>query len=43
MLLSKDGGSTWSTILNGVKEANWDKLVHYEIVPDERLITAHIL
>jgi hypothetical protein len=29
--------------LEKVREASWDKLVHYEIVPDERIITTHLL
>ena len=30
-------------ILEKVREASWDKLVHYELVPDERIIANHLL
>jgi hypothetical protein len=30
-------------VLERVREAAWDKLVHYEMVPDTRVIATHLL
>jgi hypothetical protein len=30
-------------ILEHVKDAAWDKLLHYELVPDTRIVAAHLL
>lgn len=29
-------------VLDHVRDASWDKLVHYEMVPDTRIIATHI-
>jgi hypothetical protein len=42
MYISLNGGDTWKMILERVKDAAWDKLLHYELVPDTRIVTAHI-
>ena len=34
-------GESWEKILDNVFEAHWDKLIHYELVPDYRIISFH--
>ena len=42
MLVTLDGGLSWLNVLENVRDAAWDKLVHYEMVPDSRIIVTHI-
>ena len=42
MYVTRDGGDTWKPVLNYVREASWDKLLQYQMVPDERIIACHI-
>jgi hypothetical protein len=41
--VTENGGEVWKLILEKVKDASWDKLLHYELVPDNRIIAAHLL
>lgn len=41
LIVSTDQGKTWKGILDNVQDATWDKLVHYEIVPDFRILANH--
>lgn len=41
LFLTENGGGNWRLILDKVKDATWDKLLHYELVPDERILAAH--
>ena len=40
--VTHDGGEHWQPILNYVREASWDKLLQYQMVPDERIIACHV-
>ncbi|KAM3138353.1 hypothetical protein pb186bvf_009629 [Paramecium bursaria] len=42
LLVTLDGGLSWLNALENVRDAAWDKLVHYEMVPDSRIIVTHI-
>ena len=41
LFLSQNRGQTWEKILDNVVEVHWDKLVHFSIVPDYRIIALH--
>jgi hypothetical protein len=42
MFVTLDGGVSWKLILEYVRDANWDKMIHYELIPDTRIITTHL-
>mmetsp|Transcript_113542 Transcript_113542/g.159208 ORF Transcript_113542/g.159208 Transcript_113542/m.159208 type:complete len:117 (+) Transcript_113542:492-842(+) len=41
LFVSKDFGQNWEKILDNVYDASWDKLIHYELVPDYRIVAHH--
>ena len=42
MYVTLDGGVSWKLILSYVRDASWDKMIHYELVPDTRIIATHL-
>lgn len=42
MYVTLDGGINWKLILSYVRDANWDKMIHYELIPDTRIIATHL-
>lgn len=42
MFVTLDGGTSWKQILSYVRDANWDKMIHYELIPDNRIIATHL-
>jgi hypothetical protein len=41
-MLSIDSGTTWRNILPRVREASWDKLLQYLLVPDGRIVVSYL-
>ncbi|CAD8167582.1 unnamed protein product [Paramecium pentaurelia] len=40
--VTEDGGETWKSALNYVRDAAWDKLLQYQLIPDQRIIVCHM-
>ncbi|CAD8138729.1 unnamed protein product [Paramecium octaurelia] len=40
--VTNNGGQIWQPVLDHVRDAAWDKLIHYEMVPDMRIIVSHV-
>jgi hypothetical protein len=40
--VTRDSGATWKVVMSRVREASWDKLLQYVMVPDNRIVVSYL-